>query len=109
MSVGVEEVCITVQDGCLSFVDDPPLASLNRLGTCHQRRVSHIEPHHCVLRWLFHWCRAMGVVEWTRHWSCQWQVNMSPVYGPTIVMAPQSSRVEALTVERDWLWIHRSI
>ena len=109
MSVGVEEVCVTVQNGSLSFVDDAPLASLNTLGICHRRRVSHIEPHHRVLRWCFHRCRAIGIVEWTRHWSCQWQVNLSPVDGPTIVMTPHASRAEALTVERDWLWNHKGI
>lgn len=109
MSVGISQVCITVQNGALSFVDDAPLASLRTLGTCHQRRVSHIEPHHCVLRWLFHACRAVGIVEWTRCWSCHWRVNMSPVDGPIITLPRRSSRAEALAVEREWLWNHRGI
>jgi len=109
MSVGINQVCITVQDGALSFVDDAPLASLRTLGTCRHRRLSHIEPHHCVLRWLFHAVRRIGIVEWTRRWSCHWRVNMSPVDGPVIPMLRRSSRAEALAVEREWLWNHRGI
>jgi len=109
MSVSIPRVCITVENGSLSFVDDPPLASLHTLGVCHRQRLSHIEPHRRVLRWLFHWCRAIGIVEWTRHWDCQWRVNMSPVDGPIIHMTPQSSRAEALAVEREWLWNYKGI
>ena len=109
MMLSVDQVCITVQNGALSFVDDAPLASLRTLGTCHQRRLSHIEPNGFVLRLLFHAVRRLGIVEWTRRWSCHWRVNLSPVDGPVIPMLRRSSRAEALAVEREWLWNHRGI
>jgi hypothetical protein len=109
MSLTVDQVCITVENGGLSFVDDAPLASLHALGVCRRRRLSHIEPNGFVLRLLFHAVRMIGIVEWTRRWSCRWRVNMSPVDGPIIPMSRRSSRADALAVERNWLWQHRSI
>ena len=109
MMLNIDQVCITLQNGALSFVDDAPLASLNDLGVCHQTRLSHIEPNGFVLRLLFHSVRRIGIVEWTRRWSCHWRVNMSPVDGPVIPMPRRSSRAAALAVERNWLWQHRSI
>ena len=109
MRAGVNRVCITIQDGALTFVDDAPLASLNSLGVCSRRRVSRIEPNHSVLRLLFYACRAFGLAEWTRWWTCWWRVNMSPVDGPIIPMSRLSSRADALAVEREWLWTYRSM
>jgi len=109
MSIGINKVCVTVQNGALRFVDDAPLGSLTTLGVCRRTRLSHIEPHGFVLRVLFHACRAVGIVEWTRRWSCRWRVNMGPVDGPVITMPRLSSRADALSVERTWLWNHRGI
>jgi hypothetical protein len=110
MAIGHDVVKVTIDEaGNLSFVDDAPLAELNTAGVCRRTRLSHIEPHRPILRWLFRACRSVGLVEFTRHWPCHWRVDMRPVGGPIITMPTNASRREALNTERNWLWINHHV
>lgn len=71
------------------------------------KRASHVEPANVILRAIFYGVRAMvadtsRVAEFTRHWGCQWRINLSPINGP-ILSGTYRDRLSAIDREIDWL------
>lgn len=71
------------------------------------KRASHVVPWNPILRCAFKIIRYIvgetgSVAEWTRQWSCLWQVNLSPVGGP-IIPIEWTSREAAINFEITWL------
>ncbi len=71
------------------------------------KRASHVVPWNPVLRVFFRFLRLLwgekGLVpDWTRSWSCRWQINLSPVGGP-IIPVEWASRQSAIDFEIQWL------
>ena len=70
------------------------------------KRASHVEPCDTLIRLWFHLIRAVfgevgPIADWTRHWDCNWQVNLTPVNGP--IVSYFLSRKNAIAYEVQWL------
>lgn len=79
------------------------------LGVANRFRASHVEPVRYPARWMFRLLRAVfgedgRVAEWTRHWTCQWRVDLSPSGGPEL--GPFVSRPAAIAAELAWIAEH---
>jgi hypothetical protein len=71
------------------------------------KRASHVEPVSIPLRLLFYVLRYLfgeygKVASFTRFWSVQWRVNLSPVNGP-ILPTVFDDRDKAIEAEIVWL------
>lgn len=69
------------------------------------RRASHVVPRSMFLRLAFRLFRLAGdtglLAAWTRGWSCDWVVDLSPSGGG--LEGPFSCRSEAIDFEQQWL------
>jgi hypothetical protein len=70
------------------------------------KRASHVEPWNPFIRCVFHTLRLFGdtgrVADWSRRWSIDWRVNLSPVNGP-ILPITFTNRATAIEFEVKWL------
>ena len=69
-----------------------------------RRRVSHVEPSHPALRWVFHAIRRRvsddsRLARFTRYWPCWWQARLFD--GP--VLGPFRRRSDAIDAEICWI------
>lgn len=100
-----QEIIITVDEqGRTTHLLDHPLTEIPE--HAEVRRASHIEPMDPCLRYQFYQIRdKFGddsvMADRTRAWECVWQVNLSPVGGPTERWF--WSRDEAIEFEINWL------
>lgn len=79
-------------------------AITQRMSLGNRQRVSHIEPAHPVLRWVFHVIRKRvsdesRLAEFTRRWKCHWRARI--FNGP--ILGPFSSRASAISAEVTWI------
>jgi hypothetical protein len=91
--------------GTATFLKTPITVAMFPEATDH-RRASHVYPMSLPLRILFRALRgAFGdesrVAQWTRGWKCFWQVDLSPVGGPT--RKGFFRRDHAISWEVEWL------
>lgn len=102
------EVVINVhEDGHITCLDQQGVEFLKRLGKVITQRASHVEPESRLLRGVFHALRGFSgdkgwLASFTRHWTCRWRVNMSPIGGP-ILARRYSNRQAAIDAEVAYL------
>lgn len=103
-----QNVNVIIHDeGTLLTLDTEAAFCFRSLGKSTRHRATHVEPDSLLLRLAFHVLRLFfgdkgRMSEFTRHWSCLWRVNITPIGGP--ILAPRwKNRQEAIDAEVEWL------
>lgn len=73
--------------------------------TC-KKRVSHVEPVNCILRWVFHAIRCCvkdnsTAACFTRQWPCRWRVRL--LNEPSRILGPFKTRQAAIFAEINFI------
>lgn len=103
-----QEISVVIRDdGVLVCLDNESTACFKSIGQVNTQRASHVEPDNLPLRLAFHVLRFIfgdkgRMSEVTRHWPCQWRVNVSPLGGP-ILAGRWQNRQAAIEAEIVWL------
>lgn len=93
-------------DGEIILTDKEFAGHISDQGDAQQVRASHVVPVNRLKRIAFRVIRAIvddksAIAGWTRNWSGEWVVILSPCDGPTL--GPFNDRASAIDAEINWL------